>query len=119
MPYITTNAGLTFEAPADKRLILALEDAGVDILHRCGGNARCTTCRVTIQAGEPDKITLAEKQKLEAGNNLGKFRLSCQILCEHDMTVTPLMSKASEQLTDAGPRPLDQITPDAEWVTKA
>ncbi len=118
MPHITVTNGTTFEAPADKRLILALEDAGVDILHRCGGNARCTTCRVTFEAGEPDKMTVAEKIKLEAGNNVGKFRLSCQILCDHDMSVTPLMSKASEQLDDAGPRPMDAITPDAEWVTK-
>jgi ferredoxin len=119
MPHITTNTGLTFEAPANQRLILALEDAGVDILHRCGGNSRCTTCRVTFEAGEPDKMTVAEKTKLEAGGNMGKFRLSCQILCDQDMTVTPLMSKATEQLDDAGPRPLDTITPDAEWVTKA
>ena len=26
-----------------KKLVLAIEDAGIDILHRCGGNARCTT----------------------------------------------------------------------------
>jgi ferredoxin len=27
--------------------VLALEqDAHVDVLHACGGNARCTTCRV-------------------------------------------------------------------------
>ncbi len=29
-----------------RRLVLALEEGGIDILHRCGGNARCTTCRV-------------------------------------------------------------------------
>lgn len=119
MPQITVTDSISFEAPADKRLILTLEDAGVDILHRCGGNARCTTCRVTFQAGEPDKMTRAEKEKLEAGGNLGKFRLSCQILCDHDMSVTPLMSKVSEHLDDAGPRPMDYITPDPpEWVTK-
>ena len=30
-----------------RRLVLCIEDAGVDILHRCGGNARCTTCVTT------------------------------------------------------------------------
>ena len=35
----------TFEVEEGRRLVLALEDAGIDILHRCGGNARCTTCR--------------------------------------------------------------------------
>jgi ferredoxin len=28
-----------FEAPEGKKLVLAIEDAGIDILHRCGGNA--------------------------------------------------------------------------------
>ncbi|MEJ7654490.1 MAG: 2Fe-2S iron-sulfur cluster-binding protein [Chloroflexia bacterium] len=36
-----------------RRLVLCIEDAGIDILHRCGGNARCTTCRVEILDGEP------------------------------------------------------------------
>jgi ferredoxin len=49
MPKITaeTAAGLVaFEAEEGRKLVLALEDNGVDILHRCGGNAKCTTCRV-------------------------------------------------------------------------
>ena len=34
--------------------MLAIEqDAKVDILHACGGNARCTTCRVEFIEGEP------------------------------------------------------------------
>ena len=44
----TANGLVETEAPAGKKLVLALEDAGIDILHRCGGNARCTTCRVEI-----------------------------------------------------------------------
>ncbi len=35
-----------FEVESGTRLVLALERNGVDILHRCGGNAKCTTCRV-------------------------------------------------------------------------
>ena len=35
--------------------MLAIEqDAKVDVLHACGGNARCTTCRVEFVDGEPD-----------------------------------------------------------------
>ena len=116
MPVITVGGGDHFEAPEDKRLVLALEDHGVDILHRCGGHARCTTCRVVFHAGEPDHMTRAEREKLIERDNLGKFRLSCQILCEHDMTVEPLLSLATEKLTDAGPRPEDGITPEPEWV---
>ena len=65
MPKLTVEGYGTFEVPANKRLVLALEDeAGVDQLHACGGNCKCTTCRVEFVAGEPDKMTEAEKLKL-------------------------------------------------------
>ena len=65
------------EVPDDRRLVLAIEkDAGVDILHACGGNARCTTCRVEFVDGEPDRMTTAEKTSLEA-RGLSGVRLSC------------------------------------------
>lgn len=118
MPEITVKDGNSFEVDSGKRLILALKDNDVDILHRCGGHAKCTTCRVEFETGEPDKMTKAEHDKLEDGGNMGKFRLSCQITCEHDMTVVPLLSKVSEKLDDAGPRPEDHITPEPEWVEK-
>ena len=46
------------------RLVRAIEGNGVDILHRGGGNARCTTCRVQFFAGEPDRMTVAEYDRL-------------------------------------------------------
>ena len=39
---------------------------GVDVLHACGGNARCTTCRVEFVTGEPDQTTQAEQAVLSA-----------------------------------------------------
>ena len=51
-------------APDGQRLVLAIMDAGVDILHRCGGNARCTTCRVQILDGNPGPMTDIERDKL-------------------------------------------------------
>ena len=87
MPKLTLEGVGDFEIPQGKRLVLALEDdAGVDQLHACGGNARCTTCRVQFVAGEPDQMAAAEKQVL-AARSLSGVRLSCQILCDHDMTV--------------------------------
>ena len=51
----------------NKRLVLAIEqDAKVDILHACGGNARCTTCRVEFIEGEPSAMTAAEKERLSS-----------------------------------------------------
>src|SRR5438874_11792087 len=87
MPKLTVENLGDFDVPADKRLVLALEDeAKVDQLHACGGNARCTTCRVEFVSGEPDRMTAAEKNVLAAKGVTG-VRLSCQILCDHDMTV--------------------------------
>lgn len=108
----------TFEVADGARLILALKDAGVDILHRCGGNARCTTCRVEFMAGEPEKMTVAEHDKLESQGNLGKFRLSCQSLVNADLHVKVLMPFAESGLDSPGDRPKDYITPEPEWVTR-
>ncbi len=119
MAKITVVDGPSFEADENTRLIKAIEGAGVDILHRCGGYAGCTTCRVEFVEGEPTSITQAELTKLTDGENLEKFRLSCQILCSHDMTVKPLFRLSEmENMDDAGPEPKDQITPDPEWTER-
>jgi len=57
MPKLTLEDIGTFDMPADKRLVLALtDDCKIDQLHACGGNARCTTCRVQFVSGEPAKM---------------------------------------------------------------
>lgn len=116
MAKVTVVNGATFEVDNDTRLVLALEDHGIDVLHRCGGYARCTTCRVVFHSGEPEDMTLAEYEKLSERELIGQFRLSCQILCEHEMTVEPVMTLRGSGLSDAGPRPEDDLTPDPEWI---
>jgi ferredoxin len=118
MGRITLVNGPTFEAPPDKRLVLAIEDCGIDILHRCGGNARCTTCRVVFHSGEPKAMTLAERDRLTAGLLHGKVRLSCQILCDHDMTVEVVYRVSKGDASEPGDRPHDRVTPEPQWVTK-
>src|SRR5690349_14070241 len=87
MPKLTVEGSGTIEVPAGKRLVLALEQAAhVAVLQACGGNARCTTCRVEFIAGEPTGMTVAEKNVL-AAKGLSGVRLSCQIPCEGDMSV--------------------------------
>ncbi len=116
MPKLTVEGFGTFDVPAGKRLVLALEqDAGVDQLHACGGNARCTTCRVEFVAGEPARHTRAEQERL-AAKGLTGVRLSCQITCDHDMTVRAISRLAGSGRSDPGPAPADEITPPAEWV---
>ncbi len=118
MPKLTVEGYGTFEVPQDKRLVLALEDeAGVDQLHACGGNCRCTTCRVEFVAGEPQQMTVAEKDKL-AEQGLSGIRLSCQILASHDMTVRAISRLEGSGRADAGSRPEADIQPKPEWTTK-
>src|SRR5947209_11998452 len=118
MPKLTVEGSGTFDVPAGKRLVLALEDeAQIDQLHACGGNARCTTCRVEFVAGEPAQMTEAEKAVL-AARGLTGVRLSCQIACDHDMAVRAISRLAGSGRPNAGSRPADQITPPPVWGPK-
>lgn len=116
MPTITLRDGQSFEVEAGTRLVLAIKNEGIDILHRCGGYAKCTTCRVDFDEGEPEEMTRAEYDKLTDQDDLGEFRLSCQIMCDHDMTLEPLMTIQSSGLDDPGSTPEDEITPEPEWM---
>lgn len=118
MPKLTVDGFGTFDVPQGKRLVLALaEDAGVDQLHACGGNCRCTTCRVEFIAGEPEKMTVAEKEKL-AERGLTGVRLSCQILVEEDMEVRAISRLEGSGRPDPGPQPAPEIHPEPVWTTK-
>jgi ferredoxin len=116
MPQLTIDGVGSFEVPAGKRLVNALVDeAGQDQLHACGGNARCTTCRVEFVSGEPTKMTEAEKAVLAAKGATG-VRLSCQMTCDADMTVKVIARLAGSGRVDAGKRPADEIAPPPVWV---
>lgn len=119
MPRIRIDGHGSFDVAPGTRLVLAIEDAGVDILHRCGGFARCTTCRVTFLDGEPDQMTQAEHDKLESKGDLGAYRLSCQCLVHEDMDLQVLNRLSTSGLDDAGPRPEDLITPEPVWLDEA
>jgi ferredoxin len=115
MAKLTVEGFGTVEVPNDRRLVLAIEeDAKVDIMHACGGNARCTTCRIEVIDGEPTRMTAAEKAVLEA-RGLSGVRLSCQMLCEQDMTVRAISRLEGSGRPDAGGTPSEEITPPAEW----
>ena len=118
MPKLTVEGFGEFEVPDGKRLVLALEEnAHVDQLHACGGNARCTTCRVEVLAGEPDRITVAEKNLL-AAKGLSGIRLSCQMVCDHDLSVRCISRVEGSGRPGPGNTPTPDIAPPAEWTTK-
>lgn len=116
MPKLTVDGYGTFDVPDGKRLVLAIEqDAKVDILHACGGNARCTTCRVEFIAGEPSTMTAAERERL-AARELSGVRLSCQILCDHDMNLRAISRLEGSGRPDPGGAPAETITPPPVWT---
>jgi ferredoxin len=116
MPKLTVEGLPTVDVEAGTRLVNAIEqDAGADILHACGGNARCTTCRVEFLSGEPSQMTVAEKMKMEEKGLTG-VRLSCQITCDADMTVRALNRLAGSGRPDPGRTPEPRIQPPPEWV---
>lgn len=116
MPTLTVGE-VSKEFPEGTRLVLAIEALGIDIGHRCGGRARCTTCRCEFEQGEPEAITAAEANKLAEKGLAGEARLSCQILLDRDMTVRPVMTLQSEGWTDTGPAPAETIEPEPTWTT--
>lgn len=105
MPTVTVEGEKAFEVEAGRKLVLAIEDAGIDILHRCGGNARCTTCRVEIVAGDVPPPAPDEAARLARESDLApNIRLSCQIRVESDLTVK-VLQRASVAGITAGTRP--------------
>jgi ferredoxin len=118
MPKLTVEGFAPVQVDPGKRLVLAVEeDAGVDILHACGGNARCTTCRVEFVEGEPERMTRAEADKLSERQLTG-VRLSCQITCDGDMTIRAVSRLEGSGRADPGPKPESGITPPPDWIKK-
>ncbi|MEZ6089842.1 MAG: 2Fe-2S iron-sulfur cluster-binding protein [Pirellulaceae bacterium] len=120
MPKLTIDGRGDFEVPEGTRLIKALVDiAGTDQLHACGGKCRCTTCRVQFVEGEPSKMTEAEKGMLKTREiNDEGVRLSCQILCEHDMHIKLISRLEGSGRADQGSTCADTIEPEPQWVSK-
>lgn len=105
------------------KLLKALIDQETDIVHECGGNAKCTTCRVTIHKGVPTKETQAQKERFEKKIKFGASQfdhpavfLSCQVVVENDMTVS-ISETFNKTIHDSrGKDTEDKITPDPVWL---
>jgi hypothetical protein len=67
--------------------------------------------------GEPDRTTVAEQTVL-ASRGVTGVRLSCQIVCDHDMTVRAISRLTGSGRPDPGPTPASTITPPPEWIEK-
>jgi ferredoxin len=108
MPTITVEGEQPFELAEGKKLVLGIEDAGIDILHRCGGKALCTTCRIEVLEGADD-LPEPDEDEQEALNDLDepdRYRLSCQLRPDSDLTVR-VVKRSSKEGIPPGPRPAD------------
>ncbi|QIL76963.1 2Fe-2S iron-sulfur cluster-binding protein [Hymenobacter sp. HDW8] len=91
MPSLTVQnlSGAVVAVPVGSTLLAALQAAGHDWMHACGGKGRCTTCRLKVLSGvenlTPD--TEAELRYRRAGRLLPHERLTCQTrLTQGDLT---------------------------------
>ena len=107
MPTVTVEGIGSFEVDSGKKLVLGIEDSGIDILHRCGGQAKCTTCRVEVLEGDAPPMDEPERQRLAQEADLApNVRLSCQMRVTHDLSVR-VLARASTTGKEPGPRPAD------------
>jgi ferredoxin len=110
MPKVTAETATgrqEFAAEAGRKLVLVIEDGGIDILHRCGGKAKCTTCRVEVLGGDPGEMGEAERNRLASETGLAEnVRLSCQVRVSDDLHVR-VLNQSSVRNLDPGPRPAE------------
>ena len=107
MATVTVEGEKAIEVASGRKLVLAIEDAGIDILHRCGGVSKCTTCRVQILSGDAGPIDDIERERLVREASFGPdIRLSCQIRVEGDLSVRVLARASTSNMTP-GTRPAD------------
>ncbi len=107
MPKVTVEGEQTIEVESGRKLVLAIEDAGIDILHRCGGVSKCTTCRVQILDGDAGPMTDIERDRLVKEASFGPdIRLSCQIRVESDLSIRVLARASTSNMTP-GTRPAE------------
>ena len=81
MPTITIfPEGVTCEIKAGTNLLAGSEQAGVELMHSCGGIGACTSCRVLILSGQGhlSPIGRAEEEQLRESGILKTHRLACQ-----------------------------------------
>lgn len=96
--------GRSIEAKRGQTLLAAALKAGLPHTHACGGNARCSTCRVMVIDGMQNcsDPTWKETRIVKKLGFSAAFRLACQTTVSGDVTVRRLvLDPADVALTDA------------------
>ncbi len=81
------------EVGKDKTILQCSLESGIKHTHVCGGNARCTTCRVFVLEGLENCIDRNEKEKAVADKHRlePRIRLACQTKVIGDITCKRLI----------------------------
>jgi adenylate cyclase len=89
--------GRTVEVPRGWSVLEASRSNGIPHLSVCGGRARCSTCRVDVQAqpGDLPPPQADEQRTLARIGALPSVRLACQLRPQGDVQVRPLLSAAT------------------------
>ncbi len=86
MPMLTVQnlADLKVKVEPGQTLLKALQEAGVDWMHACGGKGRCTTCRIIVKQGMEHFGPVTESELRYRNNNRlhNNERLTCQCTLE-------------------------------------
>ncbi len=107
MATVTVEGEEAITVESGRKLVLAIEDAGIDILHKCGGVSKCTTCRVQIFDGDAGPMRDVERERLaRRGVRFGPdIRLSCQVRVAGRPVDSCAGQRASTTGLPAGTRP--------------
>ena len=89
--------GRKVEVPRSWTVLEASRSFGIPHLSLCGGNARCSTCRVRVDAGADlcSPASVAEQQLLARMGADPDVRLGCQLRARGDISVVPLFADES------------------------
>ena len=119
MPKLTVEGFATVDVVPGKRLVLAIEqDASVDVLHACGGNARCTTCRVEFVDGEPATDDRGGTSGPRGPRRQRRAALVSDPLRPRHDGARHLATHWISGRPDPGPTPTEAISPPPQWGQK-
>ena len=97
------------EAQGSETVLAASLRAGIPHAHACGGNARCSTCRVSVEAGLEHCAPQSERERAlaERLHFSPEVRLACQTTVIGDVCVRRLVLdeedvELTERMTESG-----------------
>lgn len=88
----------TYQTTEGVSILQALINAGVNVMHKCGGEAKCGSCHIFVLDGRKglSKVQRLENEKLDTIVGVGsKSRLACQTIIGTDNFSIELLGFAS------------------------